>query len=107
MSKLLQQLSMTAVLTVASLSAQAAGLLEVTVVEVNDKVVTVQTEEFLPSWIQEGATVTAAGWPSTVKPLQGQTLELHFDSSQQDFIKPDTQLTIRGEAGESDGITCG
>jgi uncharacterized cupredoxin-like copper-binding protein len=102
-----KQATFAALMALSSISVQAASLLEVTVVDVNDKVVTVKSTAFLPSWVQDGATVTAAGWPSVIQSLKGQTLELHFDSSQQEALKPNVPLTIRQEAVESDGMTCG
>ncbi|NYT24650.1 hypothetical protein H0A73_13655 [Alcaligenaceae bacterium] len=89
-------------------SAHATQSLEVTVKQVNETVVIVESAAALPIWVQNDTRVLAAGWDSAVRLVGDSTFELHFQSSQQDTLKPDTSLIIRRQAsGESDGLTCG
>lgn len=88
--------------------AHANQTLEVTVKHVDATVVTVESSATLPIWIQNDTRVLAAGWNSNVRLIDDSTFELHFDSSQQDAVKPDTSLIIKRQvSGESDGLTCG
>lgn len=88
--------------------AQATQSLEVTVKDVSDNIVTVESVSALPIWVQNDTRVLAAGWDSAVRLVGDATFELHFQSSQQDMLKPDTSLIIRRQvSGESDGLTCG
>lgn len=87
--------------------AYAAGLLDVTVVSVNENVATVQARGTLPDWVQNGTQVQAAGWGSSISAVSDDTFELHFQEGRTHVVKPDTQLLIRAEQGGSDGLACG
>lgn len=85
----------------------AAGLLGVTVVEVNDHIATVQAKGTLPDWVKDGTPVQAAGWGSAIKSVDGDTFELHFQEGRTNVVAPDTDLLIRFEQTSSDGLACG
>jgi len=88
-------------------NAYAAGLLGVTVVEVNEHIATVQATGTLPDWVQDGTPVQAAGWGSAIKGVDGNTFELHFQEGRTNAVTPDTKLMIRYEQSTSDGLACG
>lgn|GEM_PF-5573497 len=68
-----------------------------------------QSAAALPFWVQNDVRVLAAGWGSAIQGIDGSTFKLHFDSNQQDALKPTQPLTIhrQAEGSEPDGITCG
>ena len=89
-------------------TAQASALLEVTVLEVQEQVVTVQTSGTLPAWVQDGSQVQAAGWNSSISGVTDDTFQLNFQKSQAGIVKPNARIFIRSEQSDTaDGLNCG